>query len=179
MKTLQAVLKRGWAQADSPVTRGVLATICLFLILAFLQLILTVAFAADYVDWFLRDHGWTSRREAPAGEVSGIYIGIGLRCVFSLFWIFSFTRLIELIVAHTKWSLYIVPIYGTIALVGYGYWLVAGGPWYLTAPRIAQTACGALLLLAVASPGCRLWLRTGSSTSKATAPRGLQQEFVD
>src|SRR5205823_7006147 len=108
--------------------------------LSFLQLILSVVFIGPYIDWFLSAHGYPSRSQAPRGEVLGVYIAVGLRCFFSVFWIFSFAKFLELVLERSKRSAYFLTIYGLITLLGFGYLTIAGGPWWLTSVRGLQTA---------------------------------------
>ncbi|MCP2194561.1 hypothetical protein [Williamsia deligens] len=159
MRKLVTALRSGWRAADAVGVRLILASVCALFALSLVQLAVSVALAPAYVDWFLADHGWATRADAPPGEVLGIYIGIGVRCVFALFWVFSFTRLVEYVVERSSHALTVVVAYGLITVIGYGYWVVDGGPWWLTTPRALQVACGVVILASVALPRTRSWLR--------------------
>lgn len=171
MRKFVTTLRTGWRSADAVGIRLILASVCALFALSLIQLAVSVALAPAYVDWFLADHGWATRADAPPGEVLGIYIGIGVRCVFALFWVFSFTRLVEYVVERSSHAVMVVVAYGLITVVGYGYWVVDGGPWWLTSPRALQVLCGLVILAALALPGTRSWLR---STSAAPADRHPQ-----
>lgn len=103
----------------------------------------------------------------------GIYIGIGVRCVFALFWVFSFTRLVEYVVERSSHAVMVVLVYGLITVVGYGYWVLDGGPWWLTSPRALQVLCGSVILAAIALPGTRTWLRSASTAPVDRHPQDV------
>lgn len=168
MRRFVTTLRTGWRSADAVGIRLILASVCALFALSLVQLAVSVALAPAYVDWFLADHGWATRADAPPGEVAGIYIGIGVRCVFALFWVFSFTRLVEYVVERSSHAVMVVVAYGLITVVGYGYWVLDGGPWWLTAPRALQVICGFGILAAVALPRTRSWLRASTTAPPVT-----------
>ncbi|WP_265445252.1 hypothetical protein [Flexivirga meconopsidis] len=152
---------RGILRTELAATRLLGAKVTLWaavgvLILSFLQLALTLVLHSSYVDWFLREHGYT-RDTAPRGEIAGIYLALGLRTLFSALWIVSFGRLLELVAKHTSTTLWTLRAYAVICAVGYGYLLSTGGPAWMTSVRAAQCALGLVMLGCTLSPRAAAW----------------------
>lgn len=117
------------------------------LALAGVQLVLSLALAPQYAQWFRQRH--------PGTPDLAVYLALALRAAASLLWVASYRRFVRLVSTRTRGAVGLLVAYAVVTVAGYGWLVAEGGPWWLTGARAAQLAVAVVVLALVTTPAAR------------------------
>lgn len=138
--------------------------------LAGVQLALSGVFAQDYANWFRSEH--------PGTPDIAVYVGLGLRALLAFAWLSSFRRFVRLVSARDRRSVWLLLTYSLVSATGYGYLLVEGGPWWLTAVHATQFMLALAVLALAATPAVRRAFGPAAACPES-ARRGRGETLAD